>query len=249
MPESTNVPDTTFTIAPDGLHRAAGDVDRAAAELRRALDEIVGAFDEVAGSWSGTAQQWFANACIAWERSANELYASALAMAAQLRLAASAYEQAEADVARMFGAVVPEPAGSVDPAPVDVADAELVHPAAGPDAGGTWDEGATPATQHAEAAPTTGTTAGTGLAHEALAADALAGDTPSGGRGDEVAGDTPDRKMHDAEALDTDSVLASAFAPGTGPFAGLGPEPETPAGAGTGGAGSGNGDGWPPTYR
>ncbi len=92
-----------YQVSPEQLHLAASQVERGAAKIKSAVDDVMRIIDGMATEWSGNAQQQFSALCMSWARSANELEKSVIGISTLMQNAAEAYQQAEAQVARLFG--------------------------------------------------------------------------------------------------------------------------------------------------
>ena len=92
-----------FQVSPEQLQLAASQVERGAAKIKAAVDDVMQVIDGIATDWSGNAQQQFSALCMSWSRSANELEKSVIGISTLMKNAADAYQQAEAQIARLFG--------------------------------------------------------------------------------------------------------------------------------------------------
>ncbi|MFC0081696.1 WXG100 family type VII secretion target [Aciditerrimonas ferrireducens] len=92
-----------YQVSPEQLELAATQVERGAAKVKAAVEDVLRIIEGVSAQWSGTAQKQFAALCSSWAANASELDRSILTIATLLKNAAAAYEQAEAQVARLFG--------------------------------------------------------------------------------------------------------------------------------------------------
>ncbi len=119
-----------FQVSPEQLHLAASQVERGAAKIKAAVDDVMRIIDGMASDWSGNAQQQFSALCMSWARSANELEKSVIGISTLMKNAADAYQQAEAQVSRLFGH---EPGDGGDIPSLDTAGAPA--PAASPFSG------------------------------------------------------------------------------------------------------------------
>ena len=121
-----DVANTGYQVSPEQLQLAASQVERGAAKIKAAVDDVMRVIDAIASDWSGGAQQQFSSLCQSWANSANELDKSVIGIATLMKNAAEAYEEAEAQVSRLFDrdavALVTTPAAdaasSPTPAPV-----------------------------------------------------------------------------------------------------------------------------------
>lgn len=98
-----DVANTGYQVSPEQLQLAASQVERGAAKIKVAVDDVMRIIDGISSDWSGTAQQQFAALCMSWARSANELEKSVVGISTLMKNAADAYQQAEAQVSRLFG--------------------------------------------------------------------------------------------------------------------------------------------------
>lgn len=98
-----DVANTGYQVSPEQLQLAASQVERGAAKIKAAVDDVMRIIDGMSSDWSGSAQQQFSALCMSWARSANELEKSVVGISTLMKNAADAYQQAEAQVARLFG--------------------------------------------------------------------------------------------------------------------------------------------------
>jgi WXG100 family type VII secretion target len=101
--KEAGVANSGYQVSPEQLELAATQVERGAAKVKAAVEDVLRIIDGVSQQWSGTAQKQFAALCNSWAANASELDRSILTIATLLKNAASAYEQAENQVARLFG--------------------------------------------------------------------------------------------------------------------------------------------------
>ena len=111
------MPNNTFTryqVSPERLQAAAGQVEQGAVQIKSAVAEVVRVIEGISADWTGAGYQQFSGLCMKWERAAAEMQKSISGIASLLQNAATAYQQVEQEVARLFGG---EAAGGAVPRP------------------------------------------------------------------------------------------------------------------------------------
>jgi WXG100 family type VII secretion target len=104
------VPNNTFTryqVSPERLQAAAGQVEQGAVQIKSAVAEVVRVIEGISADWTGAGYQQFSGLCMKWERAAAEMQKSISGIASLLQNAATAYQQVEQEVARLFGGETP----------------------------------------------------------------------------------------------------------------------------------------------
>ena len=112
--ERGHVPNTPtrYQVSPDRLQVAAGQVEQGATQIKSAVAEVVRVIEGISADWTGAGYQQFSGLCMKWERAAAEMQKSISGIASLLQNAAVAYQQVEAEVARLFGGDAPSPASA-----------------------------------------------------------------------------------------------------------------------------------------
>ena len=100
MPNNTS---TRYQVSPERLQAAAGQVEQGAVQIKAAVSEVVRVVEGVSTDWTGAGYQQFSGLCSKWERAAAEMQKSISGIASLLQNAATAYQQVEQEVARLFG--------------------------------------------------------------------------------------------------------------------------------------------------
>jgi WXG100 family type VII secretion target len=108
VPNNTS---TRYQVSPDRLQVAAGQVEQGAMQIKSAVADVVRVIESISADWTGAGYQQFSGLCSKWERAAAEMQKSISGIASLLQNAAVAYQQVEAEVARLFGGDVPSPSG------------------------------------------------------------------------------------------------------------------------------------------
>lgn|GEM_PF-4292042 len=104
MPNSTS---NRYQVSPERLQVAAGQVEQGATQIKSAVADVVRVIEGISADWTGAGYQQFSGLCMKWERAAAEMQKSISGIASLLQNAAIAYQQVEAEVARLFGGEVP----------------------------------------------------------------------------------------------------------------------------------------------
>jgi WXG100 family type VII secretion target len=100
VPNNTS---TRYQVSPERLQAAAGQVEQGAVQIKAAVSEVVRVVEGVSADWTGAGYQQFSGLCSKWERAAAEMQKSISGIASLLQNAATAYQQVEQEVARLFG--------------------------------------------------------------------------------------------------------------------------------------------------
>lgn len=102
-----------YQVSPERLQVAAGQVEQGATQIKSAVADVVRVIEGISADWTGAGYQQFSGLCMKWERAAAEMQKSISGIASLLQNAAIAYQQVEAEVARLFGGEAPSaPASS-----------------------------------------------------------------------------------------------------------------------------------------